>query len=160
MPTIIKDNAITESDFTVVDADAASVDGNNQILPMAFYLEHKASLKGRNDVGVWLEAGEDIEELGQDVHDLPIIALNFPAFADGRNYSNANVLRRNLEYQGEIRAIGDVRRDQINQMLHCGFNAFELAAGQDQAKCLEALAGFSENYQSTVHRPEPLFRRR
>ena len=65
-----------------------------------------------------------------------------------------------MQYQGEIRAIGDVRRDQLSQMIHCGFNAFELADGQDTNKCLEALDAFSENYQATVANPEPLFRRR
>lgn len=160
MPRIIKDNAITESEFAVTDAESATVEGSNQILPLAFYLENKATLTGRNDIGVWLEAGEDIETLGEDVHELPIIALNFPTFSDGRSYSNANVLRRTLNYQGEVRAIGDVRRDQINNMVNCGFNAFEPAAGQDADKCLQELEGFSENYQSTITRPEPLFRRR
>ncbi len=160
MPSLIKDHSITTSEFTVVDLESASIEGSNQILPMSFYLENKEALQGRNDIGVWLEAGEEIEDLQAHVHDLPVIALNFPAFADGRAYSSANVLRRSMGYEGEIRAIGDVRRDQLNQMLNCGFNAFELADGQDPEKCLAALNGFSENYQATVAHPEPLFRRR
>lgn len=160
MTNLIKDQAITSSDFSVVDLESASVEAGNQILPLAFYLENKAALKGRNDIGVWLEAGEEIEDLEADIHDLPVIAFNFPAFADGRAYSSANVLRRKMAYEGEIRAIGDVRRDQLSQMLHCGFNAFELAEGQDPEKCLAALEAFTENYQSTVAQPEPLFRRR
>lgn len=160
MPSLIKDRSITTSEFTVVDLEAATVEGSNQILPLSFYLENKDALQGRNDIGVWLEAGEEIEDLEAHIHNLPVIALNFPAFADGRAYSSANVLRRSMAYEGEIRAIGDVRRDQLNQMLNCGFNAFELAEGQDAEKCLAALEGFSQNYQSTVERPEPLFRRR
>ena len=160
MPSLITDRAITDSDFSAVDAEAASLEASNQILPLAFYLENRDALKGRNDIGVWLEAGEDIEDLAEFVHDLPVVALNFPAFADGRAYSSANILKRSLVYQGEIRAIGDVRRDQLSQMVDCGFNSFELAEGQDADKCLAALDGFTQNYQSTVERPEPLFRRR
>ena len=160
MPSILKDQSITESEFTVVDSESASIEASNAILPLAFYLENRDALKGRNDIGVWLEAGEEIEDLAAFVNELPVVALNFPAFADGRAYSSANILKRTMQYQGEIRAIGDVRRDQLNQMVHCGFNAFELADGQDADKCIKALDGFSENYQSTVAAPEPLFRRR
>ncbi len=160
MPTIIKNRELSDSEFNIVDIESANIEGSHQILPLAFYLEHREALKGRNDIGVWLEAGEEIEELAAFVNELPVIALNIPAFGDGRNYSSANILKRSLQYQGEIRAIGDVRRDQLHQMLDCGFNAFELAEGQDADKCLAALTGFTQNYQSTVERPEPLFRRR
>lgn len=160
MPSIIKDQAITESEFSVVSAETASTETSNAILPLAFYLEHRAELKGRNDIGVWLEAGEEIEDLAEFVNEVPVVALNFPSFADGRAYSSANVLKRTLNFQGEVRAIGDVRRDQLSQMVHCGFNAFELADGQDADKCLQALQAFSHNYQATVASPEPLFRKR
>ncbi|MFT7137616.1 MAG: hypothetical protein ACJAYE_002807 [Candidatus Azotimanducaceae bacterium] len=160
MPSIIKDRAIAKSEFTVTNAENASVDGSNAILPLAFYLEHRDKLIGRNDVGVWLEAGDEIEDIAAFANELPVVALNFPAFADGRAYSSASILKRTMQYQGEIRAIGDVRRDQLSQMVHCGFNAFELADGQDANKCLDALDSFSDNYQSTVATPEPLFRRR
>jgi uncharacterized protein (DUF934 family) len=160
MPSIIKDRSIIESEFIVIDSESASIESPHAILPLSFYIEHRSELKGRNDVGVWLDAGEEIEDLADFVNELPVIALNFPAFADGRAYSSANVLKRTLNYQGEIRAIGDVRRDQLNQMVHCGFNAFELAEGQDAGKCIEALDGFTHNYQATVAKPEPLFRQR
>jgi uncharacterized protein (DUF934 family) len=160
MPSIIKDRAIAESEFMVVDLQSASVEGSNTLLPLSYYLEHRDQLKGRNDIGVWLEAGDEIEDIAEFANDLPVVALNFPAFADGRAYSSANILKRTMQYQGEIRAIGDVRRDQLSQMVHCGFNAFEVADGQDANKCLEALDAFTENYQATVANPEPLFRRR
>lgn len=160
MPSLIIDSAITESEFNVVPAESASLDGDHQILPLSFYLENQDALKGKNDIGVWLDAGEEIEDLAAHIHELPVIALNFPTFADGRAYSSAAVLRKNMAYQGEIRAIGDVRRDQLSQMWNCGFNAFELTEGQDAEACLADLNGFTENYQATVARPEPLFRRR
>ncbi len=160
MTQIIKDHSITETDFKVVDAENASLEESNAILPLAFYLEHQAALVGRNDIGVWLDAGEEIEDIAPFANSLPIVALNFPAFSDGRAYSSANILRRKLGYEGEVRAIGDVRRDQLSQMVHCGFNAFELAEGQDIERCLDALNAFTYNYQASIAKPEPLFRQR
>jgi len=89
-----------------------------------------------------------------------VIALNFPSFFDGRSLSSANILRRRYGYTGELRAIGDVRRDQLDQMQRCGINAFQLAEGQDIRKALSSLSSFSYNYQSSIDRPEPLFRQR
>ena len=160
MPSLIKDREITNSEFEIVSTDNADTQASNAVLPLAFYLENREALKGRNDIGVWLEAGDEIETIAEFADELGVVALHFPAFGDGRAYSSANILSRSYGYQGEIRAFGDVRRDQLNQMLNCGFTAFELAEGQDINKCLDALNGFSHNYQSTVANPEPLFRRR
>jgi len=160
MPTIIKDKTITESPFELVDTENADIKANNVLLPLAFFLENSAAIKGRNDIGVWIDAGEDVEDIEAVVNQLPIIALNFPTFGDGRAYSSANILRRKFGYKGEIRAVGDVRRDQLEQMLSCGINAFEMAAGQDLEKSLSGLKRFSYNYQGTIDRPEPLFRHR
>jgi len=159
MPTIIKDRTITESEFQVADADT-DISSNNILLPLATYLENRAVLAGRNDVGVWIDAGEDVEDIQDVANSLPIIALNFPNFVDGRAYSSANLLRRKFHYEGEIRAIGDVRRDQLEQMLRCGFNAFQMADGQNLEASLLGLDGFTYNYQTTIDRPDPLFQNR
>jgi len=79
---------------------------------------------------------------------------------DGRGYSIARLLRERYGWRGELRAIGDVLRDQLFYLTRCGFDAFELRAGQDAQAALTALADFSEAYQSSVERPQPLFRRR
>jgi uncharacterized protein (DUF934 family) len=110
-------------------------------------------------VGVWLEADEEADAILSDLSGISVIALNFPAFSDGRAYSTANILRRQLHYKGEIRAIGDVRIDQLEQMLRCGFDAFQLADGQDSTLAVEKLKGFSHSYQATIDR-EPLFKQR
>jgi uncharacterized protein (DUF934 family) len=89
-----------------------------------------------------------------------LIALCFPVFSDGRAYSSARELRQNMGYAGEIRAIGDVLRDQLFYMHRCGFNAFALRDDQDLELALSAFADFREGYQASVDRPDPLFRRR
>jgi uncharacterized protein (DUF934 family) len=89
-----------------------------------------------------------------------MIAVNFPQFADGRGYSIARLLRERYQWRGELRAIGDVLRDQLFYLSSCGFDAFELRAGQDPRAALAAFNDFSDAYQSSVERPQPLFRRR
>lgn len=116
-------------------------------------------LAGDKSSGVLLAADEEVEEIASHLKKIPVVALDFPAFSDGRAYSSASILRRHHRYKGEIRAVGDVRIDQLEQMIRCGFNAFHLADGQDTELALSKLAGFSFSYQHTIDR-EPLFRRR
>lgn len=156
MPEIIIDRKIQDSPYRIVgDQELA---GSHLLLPLQAWLDRRSTIAGRDDLGVWLDAHEEAEALTGLVQSLPVIALNFPAFFDGRSLSNATILRRQLGYHGELRAVGDVRCDQLEQMQRCGINAFELAPGQDKARALKALAGFSYSYQGSVDRPQPLFR--
>jgi uncharacterized protein (DUF934 family) len=107
-----------------------------------------------------LEAGDDPASLGRALDRLQAIAVRFPAFGDGRGYSIARLLRERYGYRGELRAIGVVPRDHLYFMAQCGFDAFELRAGEDPKAALAALDDFSEGYQASVARPQPLFRRR
>ena len=88
------------------------------------------------------------------------IAVNFPKFGDGRGYSIARLLRERYGYRGELRAIGQVARDHLYFMAQCGFDAFQLREGEDPQEALAAFNDFSEAYQASVARPQPLFRRR
>ena len=160
MTSIIKDKAIIDSPYKIQSVDDADVSVANTILPLSVYLQNESELAKRNDVGVWLSADDEIEQLTGKLDQLALVALDFPSFSDGRAYSNANILRRKLAYTGEVRAIGDVRRDQLEQMLRCGFDAFQLADGQDIEACAANMKTFSFNYQTSIDRPEPLFRSR
>jgi len=88
------------------------------------------------------------------------IEVNFPKFTDGRGYSIARLLRERYGYRGELRAVGDVQRDQLYYLSRVGFDAFLLREGEDAQDALAALRDFSEAYQASVERPQPLFRRR
>lgn len=88
------------------------------------------------------------------------VEVHFPAFTDGRGYSIARLLRERHGYAGELRAVGDVQRDQLHYLARCGFDAFLLREGEDAEGALAALAGFSEAYQASAAQPQPLFRRR
>jgi uncharacterized protein (DUF934 family) len=89
-----------------------------------------------------------------------VIAVNFPKFTDGRGFSAARLLRERYGYQGELRAIGDVLRDQLQELERCGFDAFLLRADQDVQSALHAFADLSDQYQTSALQPLPLFRRR
>jgi len=94
-----------------------------------------------------------------DLHGFSVIILEFPAFKDGRAYSQARLLRERYGYTGEIRARGDILRDQILFMVRCGINAFEFT-GEDVAGADAALKEFSFAYQPAADAEAPAWRQR
>ena len=88
------------------------------------------------------------------------VEVNFPKFGDGRGFSIARLLRERYGYKGELRAVGEITRDHLFFLESCGFDAFELRDGEDPYEALAAFDDFSESYQASVARPQPLFRRR
>ncbi len=108
---------------------------------------------------VIIEPDEEVEAIAAELQRIDAIAINFPVFNDGRGYSSASMLRRKYGYSGELRAVGDVRVDELEQMVRCGFDAFQLAEGQNRELALTRLGGFTFSYQQTADRA-PLFRDR
>ena len=88
------------------------------------------------------------------------VEVHFPKFGDGRGYSIARLLRERYGYRGELRAVGHITRDLLFFLESCGFDAFELREGENPQEALAAFEDFSESYQASVARPQPLFRRR
>ena len=135
------------------------------IVPLALWLARRDELlaAGPHAYGVWLAGDAALDALLADLPQLALIAIDFPKFADGRGYSLAALLRRRYQYTGELRAIGDVLRDQFFFMLRCGFDVLQPREGKYTTPQLEAalasLKDFSEPYQGAVDRPQPLFRR-
>jgi len=87
------------------------------------------------------------------------IAIEFPAFNDGRALSLAVLLRTRLGYTGELRAVGAVHEDILHYMVRCGFDAMEIPDDRDVQLALELISPYSNVYQGTVDNPEPSFRR-
>jgi uncharacterized protein (DUF934 family) len=163
MPLLIKDRAIVEDRWTLLRdvASLADVPINTPVIvPLVLWQEEHDVLAGRNAVGVWLKPSDDPESLAADVPRLPLIAIDFPKFVDGRGYSSARLLREKYHFSGELRAIGDVLRDQLYYLRQCGFDAFAVRADRNIANAMAGFDDFSDNYQSTVAQPVPLFRRR
>ena len=162
MQRLIKGNAIVDDAYVLVRAALSLADvpqGVPVIVPLALWLGNRETLRARAAVGVWLAPSEDPFALAEDVASLPIIAVDFPAFTDGRGYSSARLLRERLGYKGELRAVGDVQRDQLYYLSQVGFDAYAIAEGRDIDAALSGLRDFSDGYQATNART-PWFRRR
>ena len=165
MSEIIKNGQVVNDDWTVLrlnqeqQPDTVTVPAGKVIVPLAVWQAQHALLASRSDVGVWLASAERAEALSKDVANLPVIAIDFPKFSDGRGYSIAYNLRSRLGYTGELRAIGDVLRDQLFYMQRVGFNAFATRADRNIHDALKGLTDFSLSYQASIDQKSPLFRR-
>lgn len=161
---IIKDAQVVNDNWQLLSIETTLDDisaQDNVILPLSLWLANKNHLENRQEkTGVWLNSAEEIESIAENVAAIPLIALEFPSFTDGRHYSSARILRERYHYQGEIRAIGDVLKDQLFAMHRCGFNSFVIKQGKDINNALLGLTDFSETYQAAVVQPLPLFKRR
>ena len=130
------------------------------IVPLSVWLAQKETLSQRAELGVWIAADERFESLKGDADRFAVIAVDFPKFSDGRGYSIAFNVRKRLGYTGELRAIGDVLRDQLFSMSRVGFNAYATRKDRSIHDALKGLTVFSETYQASVDQPLPLFRRK
>lgn len=134
------------------------------LLPLAVWLAQSDQLLQRkhhgDDLGVWLAPDEDPAALVPHLKDFAVVAVDFPVFRDGRGYSTAVLLRTRYGYTGELRAIGDVLRDQMFYLARVGFDAFAVRPDRSAAVALTGLQDFSDSYQASVNQPQPLFRRR
>ncbi len=165
MRKIIRDKAIVDDHWNVLklaegdSPETISVPAGQQIVPLQVWLTQKTALSSRKDIGVWLASDERPEPLRDDIAALPLIAVDFPAFSDGRGYSIAFNLRSRLGYEGEIRAIGDVLRDQLFYMHRVGFNAFATREDRSIEDALKGLTDISDVYQTSWDQKMPLYRR-
>ena len=112
------------------------------------------------EAGVLLGPADDPASLAGRLQDLSVIAIEFPQFTDGRGYSIARLLRERYGYKGEIRAVGEVLRDSLFYLSRCGFDGFVLSEQADLEEAIDYLSVFSDGYQASAERPQPLFRRR
>lgn len=103
--------------------------------------------------GLELQTSDEVEEFIPYLHRLGIILLNFPNFADGRGFSQAKLLRERFGYRGDIRAVGDVQRDQLCFMRRCGINQFLIKDGESPQQALKAFAEIEHNYQAGARFP-------
>jgi uncharacterized protein (DUF934 family) len=165
MAIIIKDRNVVADPWQRLEAAAdgkppAELPGGDIIVPLALWQERREALLGRaGRLGVWLDSNEDPAAIAGDLGHFAVVAVNFPKFGDGRGFSTARLLRERYGWKGELRAVGDIFRDQLFFLSSCGFNSFALRDGEDPQEALAGFGVFSEAYQGSVERA-PLFRRR
>ena len=162
---IIKNKTLVEDDWHVLrlndqeTVENITVPDGKVIVPLKVWLSQRDALIQRNDLGVWFASDERPEDIKADIHKFQVIAVDFPKFSDGRGYSIAYNLRARLGYSGELRAIGDVLRDQLFYMRRVGFDAFALRPDRDIHDALKGFEDFSEVYQTSFEEKLPLFKR-
>ncbi len=166
MPEVIShDGSIRQDDWLVVarPAEGESLDipaQQNALIPADLWVAGYEHFAGRADIGVWFDSHDEPEILADKVNELPVIAVNFPKFSDGRGYSIARLLRERFGYSNELRAIGDVLLDQLQFMKRCGFDSYALRPDKDINTAARCLNFFSQGYQAATDTDQPLFRRR
>lgn len=162
MANLIKHRQRVENDPWQVIADDAEIQ-EFAIVSFKRWQDERETLLPKVQqglLGVWLDSGETADLLDEDVRLFALIAINFPVFTDGRGYSTARLLRERHQFQGELRAIGDVLVDQVYLFNRIGFDSLALRADQDVELALQSFQPFSNAYQSDVHERRPLWRRR
>jgi uncharacterized protein (DUF934 family) len=147
MRRILRRREIVADDWTHLGEDAA--DGAALIVPLAELRKDPGrwwQWSGR--LGVRLTPVDRVEELADELPRLDLVAVEFPNPGDGRGYSAGRLLRERLGFRGELRAVGaGVRQDQVFLLARCGFDAIELAAGEDPDAARRALQRYDVAYQ-------------
>jgi uncharacterized protein (DUF934 family) len=162
---IIKNKSIVEDDWALLrlkvdeTAETVVVADGRVIVPLTVWRAQRETLQMRTELGVWLASNDRPEALQEDIARFAVIAVDFPKFADGRGFTIAYLLRERLGFKGELRAIGDVLRDQLFYMQRVGFDAYVPRADKDIHQLIKGLSDFTEVYQASVDQPQPLFRR-
>ena len=142
------------------DAQAVDVPNGAFIVPHYLWSRHGAAFLQRSPVpGLMVEGDTELETLREFLSGVALIAVYFPVFTDGRCYSQARLLRERYGYRGELRAMGEVLRDQLFYMLRCGIDAFALPkdAGHN---VLQSFTEISVRYQAAGDPAWPPCRRR
>ena len=149
MPLVKQGRIIT--DLFVHVADGAELPGDGAILVTAerFLADPEALLRRAGKVGVIWPNNRDLDGLVPYLDRLAVVALVFPTFRDGRAYSQARLLRERFLYRGELRATGQVLRDQFVFMLRAGFDAFEVKKQADAEAFAQTVQRYSVFYQPT-----------
>jgi uncharacterized protein (DUF934 family) len=147
---------LAEDIWVQVADDAPLQNDTPSIISLSRFKEQAASLAERTGpLGVRIDAGskqgEDVEEIADRLDQLDLIAIDFPAFRNGRGYSTARILREHLGFSGELRAMGEVLIDQLIFMHRCGFSSYEIDTEQnkslDSNHFTDAFARFPDAYQ-------------
>jgi uncharacterized protein (DUF934 family) len=147
---LVKSGRIVADRFVRVLDEAPIPDSVPAIIPAARFLADAAEIATRDSpTGVLWPNNRRIQELAPHLDRLALVGLVFPKFRDGRAYSQARILRERYGFRGELRATGDVLRDQFLFLIRAGFNAFEVKKDADAAAFAEAVARYSVFYQPT-----------
>jgi uncharacterized protein (DUF934 family) len=145
---LVKGGKIVGDPFAHV-ADGADLPQGCVLVSAARFLDDPETLLKRGKVGVIWPNSRDVDDLVPYLDRIAAVALVFPTFRDGRAYSQARLLRERYGYRGELRATGQVLRDQFVFMLRAGFDAFDVKKQADAEAFAQTVQRYSVFYQPT-----------
>lgn len=164
MPTRIR---LQDGNFSLVEdpythvADEQDLPRGDVIISLTrFQTEGERLLSEGRSVGVRLEPSEEVEALAYDLPQIAVVAVAFPKFNDGRGYTAARLLRERYGFKGEVRAVGDVLREQAGFMVRVGMDAFEPADGSTPEQWAAAAHRQRHVYQRAADGRPPAFAER
>lgn len=147
---LVKGGKIVDDSFAKLAVDTPLPEVGDILVPAERFLAGAEALLARGGkIGVIWPNNRDIGELAPYLSKLAAVALVFPTFRDGRAYSQARLLRERYNYRGELRATGQVLRDQFVFMLRAGFDAFEVKKQADAEAFMQTARRYSVFYQPT-----------
>ena len=160
MPLVKAGKVVDDPYLRILDDAAIPTDGA-VLVPAARLLADAVDLAQRSGTtGVLWPNDRSVSDLAPHLDRLALVALVFPNFKDGRAYSQARILRERHHFRGELRATGQVLRDQFLFLHRVGFNAFEVTKPADVVAFMEAMRRYSVFYQPAGDGQVPAFRRR
>lgn len=155
---VIRDGQITEDALVHLDDDAELPELGRFTVSLTRWLAQRDALRTRPDAGLRINGDDPFETITGELEHVATLAIEFPRFSDGRGYSIARKLREQHGYTGELRATGDVLRDQLFFMARCGFDVFEVRADTCFDEALRAFDDFSVTYQPAADGRPPIYR--
>lgn len=158
---LLKGGKITEDVWAAVEDGQELPESGPVLVSLArLKVEHASLLAGNHSVGVKLANSDDPAEIAPSLDRISLVALDFPKYTDGRALSQAQLLRRRYGYTGEIRATGQVLRDQLRLMIRTGFDAMVIDEADAEAVYYISANEFSEFYQSAADTTDTIFTKR
>jgi uncharacterized protein (DUF934 family) len=161
MRRVLRRREIVADDWWHLGEDPnAPGDAHSLIVPLQELRANFATWSARQGLlGVRLAPADKIEDLAPELARCALVAVEFPNPAEGRGYTQGRLLRTRCGFEGELRAVGAaVKRDIIFALARCGFDSFEVAAGEDLEACAQALGRYTVAYQADA--PDSLRLRR
>jgi uncharacterized protein (DUF934 family) len=145
---LIRATGVVEDPWTFVKDEELLPQAGAVIVTLLRFQANRDQLLARaTPLGLRLKSDQAPSLIAGDVDRFDVVALEFPKFTDGRAYSAARLLRERYGYRGELRAVGNVLRDQLAFMRRCGFDSYEIPANIDAAAWIASLGGISVVYQ-------------
>ena len=150
---LIKHRQVVADTWQHVDDDAPIPADGGAIVSLKRWQAERETLISRNTpLGVRLDSDQSPQDIAGDLDRLDLVALDFPQYRDGRGYSSARLLRERHGFTGELRAVGNILRDQLAFMARCGFDAFEYEGRTPIEEALSAFDDVSVVYQTAADR--------